>query len=118
MTSTTFYWLKQETGQPRFKGWRERRHFSIGEAAESHGKWYRFRERPRTGDIHLCNQSAMEDLHALSVFLALKRETREDARYSSLKDRELPFVLLILKLLLEGAQCITIQSAPEADLIL
>ena len=72
----------------------------------------------RIGGTLCCSQSAPEDLHASSVFLKINKGTRDDARYSNLKGQELAFASLILKLLLEGAQSITIQSAPAADLIL
>lgn len=62
--------------------------------------------------------SLPQNIHALSVFLEIKKGIREYAHYSCLKDHGLPFAPLILKLLLEGAQRITVQSAPEADLIL
>lgn len=71
------------------------------EAAESYGKGRRHRERQRAGDIHLGSQSAMADLHASSVFLEIKKETKEDTHYSNLRDHELPFASLILKLLLK-----------------
>lgn len=37
------------------------------------------------------SQSATEDLHAPSVFLKVKKGTREDVHHSSLKDQELAF---------------------------
>lgn len=69
-------------------------------------------------DIHLCNQSATGDLHASSVFLEIKKDKKEDAHYSNMRDHELLCASLTLKLLLEVAQNITTPSAPEADLIL
>lgn len=92
--------------------------FSVEEAAESYSKGRGCRERRRAGDIHLCNQSATGDLHASSVFLEIKKDKKEDAHYSNMRDHGLLFASLILKLLLEVAQNITTQSAPEADLIL
>lgn len=53
----------------------------------------------RAGDIHLCNQSATGDLHASSVFLKIKKDKKEDAHYSNMRDHELLFASLILKLL-------------------
>ena len=92
--------------------------FSVEEAGESYSKGHGCRERRRAGDIHLCNQSATGDLHASSVFLEIKKDKKEDAHYSNMRDHEFLFALLILKLLLEFAQNITTQSAREADLIL
>lgn len=42
----------------------------------------------------------------------------EDVHHPSLKDHKLPFDLSTLKLCLEGTQSLTIQSVPEADLVL
>ena len=44
------------------------------------------------------------------------KETREGRHHSSLQDCELRLVSSALKQLLEGAQSIAIQPAPEADL--
>lgn len=62
-------------------------------------------------------QGGTEDPPTSSVFLEAKKETGEDVYYSSLQDCELLLASSILKLLFEGAPSITIQSAPEADLV-
>ena len=124
-TSTTFYWLKchkaaknhgLEREIPPSSQWGKLQSDMVAQGADT--------GRNRELGHPAFSQSATEDLHAPSfvvvvvVVFNIKKGTREDAHYSSLRDQELAFASLILKLLLEGAQGITIQSAPEADLIL